>query len=295
MDMQVIHPKQFLTSSRSITSAPESLPDRPESATRAPVPIQAPTLARNLAPLRHQVRLLERNSGAGGPIAGVATGIAAIDACLPSEGLQRGALHQVEAASARHEGAGASFLLWLLGRLAGLRPTAPILWCRRESFGFDAAPYPPGLLPWLDPARLFMAQPKAEADVLWALEEGLRTPGLAAVVGELRRLDLVSSRRLMLAGESSGVPVLLLHPAATGVSAAATRWRIAAAPSLSHSRHLLGAPRWQVELLRARGGGTAGAERNLWILEWNHETGDLAVAAAPADRPAEPGHSRLAG
>ena len=47
-------------------------------------------------------------------------------------------------------------------------------------------------------------------EILWAVEEGLRAPGLAAVVGEIGPLP-GGSRRLQLAAERSGVTALLLR------------------------------------------------------------------------------------
>ena len=70
---------------------------------------------------------------------------------------------------------------------------------------------------------------------MWAVEEGLRAPGLAAIVGEIGRLPMVAGRRLQLAAERSGVTALLLRRWRNGEeamaererpSAALTRWRI---------------------------------------------------------------------
>ena len=58
-----------------------------------------------------------------------------------------------------------------------------MLWCS-----------PPGSL-WarpgrsgLDPARLVLVRAPRDAEILWAMEEGLRAPGIAAVVGEVGTL-----------------------------------------------------------------------------------------------------------
>jgi hypothetical protein len=50
-----------------------------------------------------------------------------------------------------------------------------------------------------------------DAEVLPAMEEGLRHGGLAGVVGELVRLPLLPSRRLQLAAEASGVIAFALR------------------------------------------------------------------------------------
>src|SRR6202011_5895797 len=105
----------------------------------------------------------------------------------------------------------------------------------------------------------------------WAMEEGLRRPGLAAVVGEIGRLPMLASRRLQLAAERSGVTALLLRRWRTGAEAAAernrpsaamTRWRVTALPSSPAVGEFggepgIGRPRWRVELVRVRGGAPA--------------------------------------
>src|SRR5205823_5779247 len=112
----------------------------------------------------------------------------------------------------------------------------PVLWCvkRPELYG-------PGLMAHgLDPARLIVVTVPRDEDILWAVEEGLRAPGLAAVVGEIARLPLVAGRRLQLAAEHSGITAFLLRRWRNGMEAAAererpsaavTRWRIAAIPA----------------------------------------------------------------
>src|SRR3984893_447414 len=96
------------------------------------------------------------------------------------------------------------------------------------------------------------------------MEEGLRAPGIAAVVGEVGALPAVASRRLQLAAERSGVIAFLLRRWRDGgqaareralPSAAVTRWRVAALPSQPlRGEPGVGYPRWWVELMRCRGG-----------------------------------------
>jgi len=76
----------------------------------------------------------------------------------------------------------------------------PVLWCLKRP---DL--YGPGLIAHgLDPSRLVLVLAKRDDEILWAMEEGLRMPGLAAVVGEVGRLPMVAGRRLQLAAERSG-------------------------------------------------------------------------------------------
>src|SRR5262249_41215236 len=131
--------------------------------------------------------------------------------------------------AAAAEEAALGFAAVLLVRLMGEAATA--LWCGpRDDL------YAPGLAAFgLDPGRLVLAPAGPAKEALGGMEEGLRTPALAAVVGEVGRIGLAPARRLQLAAERSGVTALLLRPGETRTapSAALTRWRVAALPSLA--------------------------------------------------------------
>jgi protein ImuA len=173
-----------------------------------------------LQELRARLQALER--GASGALPLLAFGLPALDAHLGG-GLLRGCLHEV--AGAADDGAALGFCAALVGRLAAERP---VLWCQP---GFDL--YAPGLAAFgLDPARLIVVAARRPADRLWAIEEGLRCKALAAALIEIDDLDLTAGRRLQLAAEAGGVTGLVLHSAGrrmAAASAAATRWRVAAA------------------------------------------------------------------
>jgi protein ImuA len=193
-------------------------------------------------------------------------GLPALDAALGG-GLPTGCLQEVIAGEGT---AAAGFCAFLLGRLVA-RENAGVLW----GWIGEGDLYPPGLASFgLDPAQVILLSAPNSAELLWAMEEGLRSPALAGVVVEVQRLDLVASRRLQLAAATGGVTGFLLtrgRPAS--VSAAALRWRIG---NLSEDR-------WQVVLERRRG-GRPGA----WILEKDDETDRLTVAAELADGSLEP-------
>lgn len=108
--------------------------------------------------------------------------------------------------------------------------------------------------------------------LLRAAVDALRCAALGAVVvegwGAMRELDLTASRRLALAAEKSGVPLLLLRADATPVpSAAQTRWQVAAAPSRALPGNAPGLPTFDVTLLRQRS-GLCGLS---WRLEWDRD------------------------
>ena len=233
-----------------------------------------PDKAIQLKELRERLQDLER--GAGGALPPLAFGLPALDDHLGG-GLPRGCLHEV--AGAVDDGAALGFCVALLGRLAAERP---VLWCQPD---FDL--YAPGLAAaGLDPARLIVVTARRPADRLWALEEGLRCPALAAVLGEVDALDLTAARRLQLAAETGGVTGLVLRAGGPAtVNVAATRWKVTSAGHGVLPQNWLGPSRWQLELQRCRGG-----RPGRWLIEWTeggwHEAADpVALAAALRDRP----------
>ncbi len=227
--------------------------------------------------LRARIARLERRDG-GGARPALRFGVPAIDQHLPGGGLLAGALHEVAGSGTDMEHGAAAALL-IAGLLA--RQPGPVLWALS---GRDV--FAPGLAAaGLHPDRVVFAD--AGAAVLLVMEDALRQPGLAGVVGEVGRLDLTASRRLQLAAEASGVTGFVLRrfrtlAAAAGLAepnAAVTRWRVAALPSAPPLPHAPAVPglaraRWQLDLVRCRGGAPA-----TWIVEACDATGHLAVVA----------------
>jgi len=257
--------------------------------------------------LREQVRRLERaHSAQRAGRTAVPLGLPEIDRLLPDGGLLTGALHEIEAGPtpsgrvAAHDGAALGFTAFLMGRLG----PGTLLWCRQPS-GIDAPPYAPALAAWFDPARLLMVTARRDEDLFWAMEEGLRTPGIAAVIGEFahshaqRATSPTAGRRLSLAAEKNGVPALLLRAQpAPPQSVCATRWRVASARSSGAAAPSpdIDFARWQVELRRNRFGMPSAEETPSWLLEWNDETRDLAVVPQARHRSAgEDRQQRLVG
>ncbi len=133
----------------------------------------------------------------------------------------------------------------------------PIFWVQDHLSQNEAGrPYLPGLT--AQGQVLHLTLPRA-ADVLWAMEEGLRCATLGVVIGEVwgapSVLDFTATRRLATRAEASGMACWLIRRGAVpDLSAARNRWRVASLPSLAHPHDPMapGDPRWQVELFRSR-------------------------------------------
>ncbi len=190
--------------------------------------------------LRDRISRIEGRAGAGNP---VPLGIPEIDAAL-SGGLARGAVHEFLCPDPA-DAAALAFLAFAAGRFLARKP-GPLLWadCEMDLF-------PPGFSRYgCAPHRLLLARCRNACETLWALEEGLRGPGLAATAGSVESPEFTETRRLQIAARREDRPLLLLRPFRNPLpaSAAATRWLASSRPSAA------GAPRWHLELLRHRGG-----------------------------------------
>ena len=203
-------------------------------------------------------------------------GTEAVDSALPSGGLALGALHEFSEEGPRGSYA-SNTVLFVAGILARL--DGPVLWCLHSRDLFAPALARVGL----DPSRIVFCETWKDADILPAMEEGLRVSGLAGVVGELKKLPMTASRRLQLAAETSGVTAFAIARSEGGhgeANAAYSRWRIAPAPSRHCDDDALGRACWRVELLRCRG-----AAPHSWILEACDAEGRCALPANVPDRP----------
>jgi protein ImuA len=212
-------------------------------------------------------------------------GVDPIDAVLPGGGLALGAVHEIceQGSDGARASLSALFAAGILARLPG-----PVLWCLHSRDLFAPALARVGL----HPDRVIYCETWKDAEVLPAMEEGLRHGGLAGVVGELVRLPLMPSRRLQLAAETSGVVAFALRRsggAQDEANACFSRWRIAPSPSGPMIDLSMGRARWQLEMLRCRG-----AEFHSWSVEACDATGRLAVPADLGDRSPAAQEWRLA-
>jgi protein ImuA len=189
-----------------------------------------------------------------------------------------------EVFAAGNEGCGGAAALALALDAPGVAEDArAVLWVQdKAALRLTGRPYRPGL-PAAVRHRVIHVAAATPEDALFALEEGLRCRELACVVGEIagnpKALDFTASRRLSLAAERHGVPLVLVRFDATrDLSAARMRWQVAAAPSPPPCWNAAapGVPSWLAELFRARAHPPG---------EWILRDDGHALAATASERP----------
>lgn len=218
-----------------------------------------------LAALKAKIAALE--AGGRADSESLSLGDPRLDGCFGGgRGLPLGQWHEFGAEGMEAEtcAAPAAFAALLASPLARKGEAVWIL--RRDDL------FAPGLAGLGFPAqRLIQVCVRDEAEALAAAEDALSTVGVSAVFAEVGAVDLTAGRRLQLACEKRGATGFIIRrrpyggearKSASG-SAAATRWRIAPAPSEPAPGEFgLGPPRWRAELERCRGGRTG-----VWLLE----------------------------
>lgn len=215
-------------------------------------------------------------------------GVRAIDDRLPDGGLAIGALHEV-AGGGNGAVDGAAAALFAAGIAA--RTKGQVLWCVTRHDLFAAALAQAGLAP----DRVIYVETGDEKALLASFEEGARHGGLGAVVAEVSRLSMTSSRRLHLAAEASGTMAIAVRRWRRQTEAAdfgqptssVTRWRVSALPSEVLPVPGVGRARWLLELIRCRAGESAD-----FVVEACDAEGRLDLPADLADRSHDAGDGR---
>ena len=203
-----------------------------------------------LESLTEQLRALEENRWVGsGEV--ISTLSPALDRLLPAGGFRRGALVEwLSSGSA----SGAATLALLSARGALAAGGALVVIDRRRLF------YPPAAARLgIALEKIVVVRPASQADHAWALDQALRSRGVAAVWCSLEKQDNRTLRRLQLAAETSGVVGLLLRPQHARHEPSWAELRLWVEP-IARSQSLAGRSRLlRVELLRSRAGPAGGA------------------------------------
>jgi protein ImuA len=173
-----------------------------------------------------------------------------------------GSLCEVLPASHGDAPAATGFALALACRRAGAR--GAIVWVYDEmSWRQHGAPHAPGLADHgLALSQIVLVRTTNAAQTLWTIEEALRSPAPAVVIGEVwdaaRHCDLTMTRRLLLAARAGGALGVLLHglPAPGALSTAARqRFEVRALPGQTRAsaggrKPIFSAPAWQARQLK---------------------------------------------
>ena len=138
----------------------------------------------------------------------------------------------------------------------------PVVWV-----GNNTSIFPPALKAFgIAPEKIIFIELKKEKEMLWVIEEALKCEGLAAVIGDIKELSFIQSRRLQLAVEKSKVTGFIIrnNPRVMNITACVTRWKITSLPG-ENMDDLPGVsfPRWNVNLLKVRNGKPA-----TWQIEY---------------------------
>lgn len=209
-----------------------------------------------LAAMRAKIAALENSGRADAGV--LPFGAPEIDGKLAGGGLPLGRWHEITGAGLEAELSAAPAAFAALTALPLSRQGEAVWVMRRDDL------WAPGLTGLgFPPERLICVWTRDEAETLSVMEDALATVGVGAVFGEVEAVDLTAGRRLQLACERRGSTgfVLKRRPfggplkAEAAGSVAATRWKVASAPSEPSPHELgLGAPRFHVDLERSRGG-----------------------------------------
>lgn len=247
-----------------------------------------------LAGLRKRIARLTANGGPESrPADGwLATGHAMFDTAVGG-GLATGRIHEFFTADALDATSAAAFAALVALRTPG---KAPLLWLRTADAGRRTGHiYAPGIAELGgDPDRLLLVETTDPKMLLACANDAIRCAGSAAVIveswGKFPLFDLTAGRRLALGARDAATTLLMLRlNAVPAPSVAETRWNVAAAASRGLEANAPGAPAFDLELLRWRG-GPAGTH---WRLDWNHDEkcfgpnpGEAALSGALLPLPA---------
>ncbi len=206
--------------------------------------------------LRDQLRSTEGLDSSSCDV--VSCGCADVDRLLPGQGFRRGALIEWITAT---PAAGAATLALIAAREASRGGGALVVIERSQQFYAPAA-----AALGSDLANTIVIQPQHQRDEHWAIDQSLRSRGVAAVWAHVDRLDNRTLRRWQLAAETSGCLGCFVRPPEVRgqPSWAEVQLWIAPAPAAQHRKI-------RVTVLRCRG-GTGGASV---LLSMDEITGTL--------------------
>ena len=164
-----------------------------------------------------------------------------------------------------------------LAMMIAQKMKGPIFWVTPE-WNTDHL-HADGMISFINPGRMTFITPKRTEDILWIVEEVLRSGAVPLVIADLSGLPaLTPVRRLHLAAETgltegTSPPLgLLLTPGNGGAPGVESRWHLAA-------RHQGTDDIWQLNRIRSRS-----APPSSWRL--SHQAGHYALCPLSTIKPA---------
>lgn len=165
------------------------------------------------------------------------------DQQLQPSGLDREATHEIKSAvpsvasqpavlavaSAEALGFALQLAAQCVSRPGGQAAAKTILFCATLDIMREVGRlYGPGLRELgVAPQQLLIVEAAKPAEILWAMEEGLKSQALGVVIGCLQEVALTPARRLSLAAKAHATPCLFVTDARSpSAGATASRWRI---------------------------------------------------------------------
>jgi protein ImuA len=192
-------------------------------------------------------------------------GLGIIKQAFPNSTFPLGAVHEFFCTDSESNSASYGFIAGIVSSL--MKTNTPSIWISSSKLIF-----PPSLKSFgIDPHKIIFIQSKKPKEILWTIEEALKSDGVASVVGEINEISFIESRRLQLAVEQSKVTGFLLRQNPKNLATACvTRWRVKSIPSEKGSIPGIGFPKWNVELLKVRNG-----KPGCWQMQWHNEKFEL--------------------
>jgi protein ImuA len=192
-------------------------------------------------------------------------GLGIIKQAFPNSTFPLGSVHEFYCTGSEDNAASCAFIAGIVSSL--MKTGAPSVWVSAEKNIF-----PPALKQFgIDPHKIIFINSRKPKEILWVIEEALKTDSVCTVVGEINEISFIESRRLQLAVEQSKVTGFLLRQNPKHLATACvTRWRIKSVPSEKESIPGIGFPKWNVELLKVRNG-----KQGCWQMQWCNERFEL--------------------
>ena len=193
-------------------------------------------------------------------------GLSIIRDSFPNSTFPLGAIHEFFSSGNEDSTASFGFMAGIVSSL--MKSGAPCVWVSSSPLIF-----PPSLRLFdINPDKILFINTKKPREILWTIEEALKSESICSVIGEIGEISLSESRRLQLAVEESRVTGFMLRRNPKNLATSfVTRWRITSLPSAIDSKMPgIGFPKWNVELLKVRNG-----KPGKWQMIWHNEKFEL--------------------